>query len=176
MTGRDCPAQEMSFGRSMACRTELQIQRTGMCNSMQRQGKGFSDMSLRDSVVLLSIPFTPLETIMSTVAPDVLVAYNQRLNTLDRRVTRVEAIMTTTTPHLATKADVKAATNTLLYWLFGLLVGLATLFYAMQGRMEDRLNQRVDRLEQRFEQRFERLEDLILQSKNVPPPADAASH
>jgi len=112
---------------------------------------------------------------MSTVAPDALASYNQRIHSLDRRVTKVEAVMTATTPHLATKADLKSAMTTQLYWIAGLLIGLATLLYNSQNRMEDRVIQRMDRMEQRFErieQRFERLENLILQSRTSSPAAD----
>jgi len=112
---------------------------------------------------------------MTTVAPDALAAYNQQLNSFERRLTKVETVVTTTTPHLATKADVKSAMNTHLYWMIGLFVGLATLFYNVQNRMEDRLTQRMDRIEHRSEQRFEELKRLIVQSKTAPPAAESIS-
>jgi len=115
---------------------------------------------------------------MTTVAPDVIAAYDKRINSLDRRLTKVETTMTTITPHLATKADL----NNQLRWVLGAMVGVAALLYNAQGRMEDRLNQRMDRIEQRLErvehrseQRFEELKQLIVQSRPSPPQADASS-
>jgi len=75
-------------------------------------------------------------------------AHDKRLNTLDRRVTKIETTMTTITPHLATKADVKEAMNTQLRWMIGLFVGtvigLGTFIYTSQSGMESRLERSMD--------------------------------
>jgi len=75
-------------------------------------------------------------------------AHDKRLNTLDRRVTKIETTMTTITPHLATKADVKEAMNTQLRWMIGLFVGtvigLGTFIYTSQAGMENRLERSLD--------------------------------
>jgi len=95
-------------------------------------------------------------------------AHDKRLNTLDRRVTKIETTMTTITPHLATKADVKEAMNTQLRWMIGLFVGtvigLGTFIYMSQTGMESRLERSMDvRFESvnaRFEQVDRRLDQM----------------
>jgi len=102
-------------------------------------------------------------------------AHDKRLNTLDRRVTKIETTMTTITPHLATKADVKEAMNTQLHWMIGLLVasfiGLGALIYTSQTGMENRLersmkvqfesvNTRFEQVERRLDQVDRRLDQV----------------
>jgi len=108
---------------------------------------------------------------MTMIASDPLAAYNQRIHSLDRRLTKVEAVMTSTAPHLATKADLKevegkiaASKNSLLRWIIGVLIALSAFFYNI-----------IDRVEQRSEQRFAELKQLIVLSQTAHRPADSAS-
>jgi len=104
----------------------------------------------------------------TVITPKAFAALETRFNTLDRRVTKMETTMTTITPYLATKADVKEAMNTQLRWMIGLLVasfiGLGALIYTSQTNMEDRLERSMDvRFESvnaRFEQVDRRLDQV----------------
>jgi len=103
------------------------------------------------------------------VTAETFSAHEKRLNTLDRRVTKMETTMTTITPYLATKTDIKEAIgemerglNSQLRWMIGLFVGsfigLSALFYTSQTRMETRLERSMDQRFEQVERRFEQVE------------------
>jgi len=111
----------------------------------------------------------------TVITPKAFAALETRFNTLDRRVTKMETAMTTITPYLATKADIKEAIgemerglNSHLRWMIGLFVGsfigLSALFYTSQTRMETRLersmDQRFEQVERRFEQVDQRFDQI----------------
>lgn len=54
-------------------------------------------------------------------------------------LTAVATRLDATLPHLATKADVKEASNRLLMWLVGTLITFLLTFYALHSSMLDRL-------------------------------------
>jgi len=88
------------------------------------------------------------------VTAETFSAHEKRLNTLDRRVTKMETTMTSITPHLATKADI----NKLLCWIVGILVGFGALIHTSQTRMEGRLERSMDVRFESVNARFEQVE------------------
>jgi len=120
---------------------------------------------------------------MNTIASNMLdtfAAHDRRLNTIDRRVTKIETTMTIMTPHLATKADVKEAMNTQLRWMIGLFfgsfVGLGALIYSTQSGLEAHLDRRFDHVDHRIDQVDRRLDQMDRRLNQVDQRLERVEH